>query len=59
MPGTPSVYVVPTLPMFLTFPLLLGRIGFWPTLLASAAITVTSFWLFTFVARSVGVELMP
>ena len=52
-------YVVPTLPMFLTFPFLLGRIGFWPTMLASAAITVASFWLFTFVARSFGVELMP
>nr|WP_284047268.1 DUF3147 family protein [Guyparkeria hydrothermalis] len=52
-------YVVPTLPMFLTFPFLLGRIGFWPTMLASAAITVMSFWLFTFVARYVGVDLMP
>jgi F0F1-type ATP synthase assembly protein I len=27
-------YVVPTLPMFLAFPVLLPRIGFWPTLLA-------------------------
>lgn len=52
-------YVVPTLPMFLSFPFLLGRIGFWPTMLASAAITVASFWLFTFVARYFGVELMP
>ncbi|RRQ23870.1 DUF3147 family protein [Guyparkeria sp. SCN-R1] len=52
-------YVVPTLPMFLAFPFLLGRLGFWPTMLASAAITVVSFWLFTFVARYFGVELMP
>lgn len=52
-------YVVPTLPMFLTFPFLLGRIGFWPTMVASAGITVISFWLFTFVARHFGVELMP
>ena len=31
-------YVVPTLPMFLAFPLLLPRIGFWLTMLVSAAI---------------------
>lgn len=52
-------YVVPTLPMFLAFPSLLGRLGFWPTMWASVAITVVSFWLFAFVARYVGVELMP
>ena len=28
-------YVVPTLPMFLLFPALLPRLGFWPTLIAS------------------------
>src|SRR5665811_1134176 len=33
-------YVIPTLPMFLVFPWLLPRLGFWPTLLASVIITV-------------------
>ena len=36
-------YVVPTLPMFLAFPVLLPRIGFWPTLLACVLITVVCF----------------
>ncbi|MEQ3763385.1 MAG: DUF3147 family protein, partial [Alcanivorax sp.] len=39
-------YVVPTLPMFLIFPTLLPRIGFWPTLGASALITVICFVVF-------------
>lgn len=51
-------YVVPTLPMFLIFPWLLPRIGFWPTLLASVLITIASFWLFALVARRFGIELM-
>ena len=32
-------YVVPTLPMFLMFPWLLPRIGFWMTMGASVAVT--------------------
>ena len=33
-------YVAPTLPMFLTFPFLLQRFGFWPTLGLSVLITL-------------------
>lgn len=51
-------YVVPTLPMFLVFPFLLPRIGFWPTLAASVAITLISFVLFSWVVRRFGVNLM-
>jgi F0F1-type ATP synthase assembly protein I len=51
-------YVVPTLPMFLIFPVLLPHIGFWPTLLASIMITVICFGLFAFVIRRFGIELM-
>lgn len=51
-------YVIPTLPMFLIFPALLPRIGFWPTLLASVVITIVCFALFAFVMRRFGVELM-
>ncbi|MEO8367122.1 MAG: DUF4190 domain-containing protein [Pseudoxanthomonas sp.] len=39
-------YVVPTLPMFLVFPLLWPRLGFWLTMLASIGITVLCFGLF-------------
>jgi uncharacterized membrane protein (GlpM family) len=50
-------YVVPTLPMFLAFPLLLERIGFWLALLASVAITVVFFILFSIIMRQFGIEL--
>ncbi len=52
-------YVVPTLPMFLAFPILLPRIGFWLTLLAGVAITVACFALFAWALRPFGIELMP
>ena len=51
-------YVVPTLPMFLAFPLLLPRLGFWPTLLACVIITLLSFALLVFVTRRFGIELL-
>lgn len=51
-------YVIPTLPMFLIFPLLLPRIGFWPTLAASVVITVACFALFALFMRRFGIELM-
>lgn len=51
-------YVIPTLPMFVVFPSLLDRLGFWPTLLSSAVITVASFLLFAFTAKRFGIELL-
>ncbi len=51
-------YVVPTLPMFLAFPMLLPRLGFWPTLLACVVITVVCFWLFALLVRRFGIELL-
>ena len=51
-------YVVPTLPMFLAFPWLLPRLGFWPTLLACIAITVVCFGLFAFLLRQFGIDLL-
>lgn len=51
-------YVLPTLPMFLVFPWLLPRIGFWPTLAASAAITLACFGLFALAMRRFGIELL-
>jgi F0F1-type ATP synthase assembly protein I len=52
-------YVVPTLPMFLAFPFLLPRLGFWPTMLASAVITVACFGLFAWAVRPFGIQLLP
>lgn len=51
-------YVVPTLPMFLASPVLLPRLGFWLTLLASVVITVVCFGLFALAARRFGIELL-
>ncbi len=52
-------YVLPTLPMFLTFPALMPRIGFWPSMGASVVITVVCFVLFATVLRRFGVDLLP
>ncbi|MGH8028125.1 MAG: DUF3147 family protein [Pseudoxanthomonas sp.] len=52
-------YVVPTLPMFLAFPYLLPRIGFWLTMLASIGITVLCFGVFALVVRQFGIQLLP
>ncbi|MEQ1772525.1 MAG: DUF3147 family protein [Burkholderiales bacterium] len=51
-------YVVPTLPMFLAFPALLPRIGFWPALLVSAVVATVCFGLFALVVRRFGIELL-
>jgi len=51
-------YVIPTLPMFLAFPLLLPRIAFWPTLLVCIVITMVCFGVFAVVVRRLGIELL-
>ncbi|MCQ4276909.1 DUF3147 family protein [Stutzerimonas degradans] len=51
-------YVLPTLPMFLVFPRLLTRLGFWPTLLACAVLTVICFGALALVLRRFGIELL-
>ncbi len=51
-------YVLPTLPMFLALPLLLPRIGFWPSLLACAILTVVCLFLFALLVRRFGIELL-
>lgn len=51
-------YVVPTLPMFLAFPRLLARFGFWPALAVSAVITVLCFALFALAVKPFGIKLL-
>ncbi len=51
-------YVVPTLPMFLAFPYLLPRIGFWSSLMLCIIITLICFALFALVVRRFGIELL-
>ena len=51
-------YVVPTLPMFLAFPFLLKRFGFWPTLGISVVITLIVFYVFAKIVKPYGIELL-
>jgi F0F1-type ATP synthase assembly protein I len=51
-------YVIPTLPMFLVFPALLQRIGFWPTLIVCIVLTMVIFGVFALVMRRFGVNLL-
>ena len=51
-------YVIPTLPMFLVFPALLPRWGFWPSLLACVVLTVVCFGLFAISLRRFGIQLL-
>lgn len=51
-------YVLPTLPMFLAFPALLSRLGFWPSLLCCAVITMVCFALFAWALRPFGISLL-
>ena len=51
-------YVIPTLPMFLLFPYLLPKIGFWMTMVASIGLTVICFGLFALVMKNFGIHLL-
>lgn len=51
-------YVLPTLPMFLVFPLLLAHLGFWPALAGAALATGLAFWLCAIAFRPFGIHLM-
>lgn len=50
-------YVVPTLPMFLIFPVLLPKYGFWVTLLLSILMEVIFFAVFAVGVRFFGIKL--
>ena len=51
-------YVVPTLPMFILFPFIYQRTGFWLTLLISCAITILLFALWALLLKRFGIVLM-
>lgn len=51
-------YVIPTLPMFLVFPWLLAKFGFWGAMSASVLLTFVCFSCFAYFIRSVGVDLL-
>jgi uncharacterized membrane protein (GlpM family) len=51
-------YVIPTLPMFLLFPYVLPRLGFWLALALSIMFTILVFFVFIILAKQFGVELI-
>ena len=51
-------YVIPTLPMFVVFPWLLPRFGFWPTLACCVVLTAACFGLFALLVQRFGIELL-
>lgn len=51
-------YVLPSLPMFLVMPALLrASVGFWPSLLASCALTVALYFLTVWALGKFGIAL--
>ena len=51
-------YVIPTLPMFLLFPYLLAKLGFWITMGASVVVTVICFGVLAIAMKNFGVHLL-
>ena len=51
-------YVIPTLPMFLLFPMLFPKLGFWLSLGVSVIFTMVFFVLFAVVVKKFGVILL-
>jgi F0F1-type ATP synthase assembly protein I len=51
-------YVIPTLPMFLLFPNLLPKWGFWPTLFACIVMTLVIFYIYAQVLKGFGIDLL-
>ena len=51
-------YVIPTLPMFLLFPYLLPKLGFWPTLIGCIIFTLVVFYLYALVLKNFGIDLL-
>jgi F0F1-type ATP synthase assembly protein I len=51
-------YVLPTLPMFLLFPYLLPKFGFWPTLLSCVAVTLLIFYIYANLLKNFGINLL-
>jgi hypothetical protein len=51
-------YVLPSMPMFLAFPLMLRHgVNFWPALVSACALTVVLYFLTVLVAARFGVRL--
>ena len=51
-------YVIPTLPMFLLFPYLLPKLGFWITLISCVIFTLLIFYGYAMLLKQFGIQLL-
>ena len=51
-------YVLPTLPMFLLFPYLLPKLGFWLALLSCIVVTFLIFYVYAIALKQFGINLL-
>ncbi len=51
-------YVIPTLPMFLLFPYLLPKLGFWVTLISCVIFTLVIFYGYAMLIKQLGINLL-
>jgi F0F1-type ATP synthase assembly protein I len=51
-------YVIPTLPMFLLFPYLLPKFGFWLTLATCTVFTLVIFYVYAILLKSFDIYLL-
>ncbi|NDK09452.1 DUF3147 family protein [Candidatus Gracilibacteria bacterium] len=51
-------YVLPTLPMFLTFPFFLEKFGFWGALGLSVVMTIIIFFIYSVILKRFGIFLI-
>ena len=51
-------YVLPTLPMFLFFPLVIKYVSFWPSFLLSILLTITIFLVYAYFLKRFNIHLI-
>lgn len=51
-------FVLPTLPMFLVFPWLIGKFGFYEAIVGSVALTAICLYLFNLLSQSIGFRIL-
>ena len=51
-------YVIPTLPMFLLFPYLLPKLGFWLSLISCIVFTLAVFYIYAVALKQLGINLL-
>ncbi len=51
-------FVLPTLPMFVLFPFVISRFGFWPALVSGLVLTALCLYLFNLLAKPLGFNLL-